>query len=43
VPRPQISLPQAGGEAVAETAKPINVAVDASEHYAIIISYPIPA
>ncbi|MDO8292888.1 MAG: biopolymer transporter ExbD [Gallionella sp.] len=31
----QINLPQAGGEAVAEAAKPINVAVDASEHYAI--------
>ena len=31
----QINLPQAGGEAVAEAVKPINVAVDASEHYAI--------
>jgi biopolymer transport protein ExbD len=31
----QINLPQAGGEAVAAQAKPINVAVDASEHYAI--------
>ena len=31
----QINLPQAGGEAVAEAAKPINVAIDASEHYAI--------
>ncbi len=31
----QINLPQAGGEASASTAKPINVAVDASEHYAI--------
>mgnify|MGYP001594434010 FL=1 len=31
----QINLPQAGGEAAAEAAKPINVAVDASEHYAI--------
>ena len=31
----QINLPQAGGEAVTAQAKPINVAVDASEHYAI--------
>lgn len=31
----QINLPQAGGEAAAETAKPINIAIDASEHYAI--------
>ena len=31
----QISLPLAGGEAVAEAAKPINVGIDASEHYAI--------
>ncbi|HEY4697008.1 MAG TPA: biopolymer transporter ExbD [Gallionella sp.] len=31
----QINLPQASGEAVAAQAKPINVAVDASEHYAI--------
>jgi len=31
----QINLPQAGGEATVESAKPINVAVDASEHYAI--------
>jgi biopolymer transport protein ExbD len=31
----QINLPQAGGEAVAAQTKPINVAVDASEHYAI--------
>ena len=31
----QINLPQAGGEAVAAAAKPINVAVDASEHYAL--------
>jgi len=31
----QINLPQAGGEAVAAAVKPINVAVDASEHYAI--------
>jgi len=31
----QINLPQASGEAVATQAKPINVAVDASEHYAI--------
>jgi len=31
----QINLPQASGEAVVAQAKPINVAVDASEHYAI--------
>jgi biopolymer transport protein ExbD len=32
----QINLPQAGGEAAAEAAnKPINIAIDASEHYAI--------
>ncbi|MDD5300892.1 MAG: biopolymer transporter ExbD [Gallionella sp.] len=31
----QINLPQAGGDATVATAKPINVAVDASEHYAI--------
>jgi len=31
----QINLPQASGEAVAAQAKSINVAVDASEHYAI--------
>ena len=31
----QINLPQAGGETTATQAKPINVAVDASEHYAI--------
>ncbi len=31
----QINLPQAGGEAGAEQAQPINVAVDAAEHYAI--------
>ena len=31
----QINLPQAGGEAVTAQAKTINVAVDASEHYAI--------
>ena len=31
----QINLPQAGGETVAEAAKPINIAIDASEHYAI--------
>ena len=31
----QINLPQAGGDAVAAQAKPINVAVDTSEHYAI--------
>lgn len=31
----KINLPQAGGEAVASQVKPINVAVDATEHYAI--------
>ncbi|OGS97953.1 MAG: biopolymer transporter ExbD [Gallionellales bacterium RBG_16_56_9] len=31
----QINLPQAGGEASVTPAKPINVAIDASEHYAI--------
>jgi biopolymer transport protein ExbD len=31
----QINLPQAGGEATVAEAKPINVAVDASEHYAV--------
>lgn len=31
----QINLPQAGGEASAAQANPINVGVDASEHYAI--------
>ena len=31
----QINLPQAGGESVAVQVKPINVAVDASQHYAI--------
>ncbi len=31
----QINLPQAGGEATAEQLKPINVTVDATEHYAI--------
>ena len=31
----QINLPQAGGDTVAETARPINVAIDATEHYAI--------
>ena len=31
----QINLPQAGGTAAADNAKPIIVAVDASEHYAI--------
>ncbi|MDH4216548.1 MAG: biopolymer transporter ExbD [Gallionella sp.] len=31
----QINLPQAGGEASAEKTKPINVTVDASEHYGI--------
>ncbi|MFY9258922.1 MAG: biopolymer transporter ExbD [Gallionella sp.] len=31
----QINLPEAGGEAVATTVKPINVSVDASQHYAI--------
>ena len=31
----QINLPDAGGEAAAALIKPINVSVDASEHYAI--------
>ena len=31
----KINLPQAGGSTTAAAAKPINVAVDASEHYAI--------
>ena len=31
----QINLPEAGGEAVATTVKPINVSVDATQHYAI--------
>ncbi len=31
----QINLPQASGEAVKALVKPINVAVDSSEHYAI--------
>jgi biopolymer transport protein ExbD len=31
----QINLPEAGGEASGAQVKPINVAVDASEHYAI--------
>ena len=31
----QINLPQAGGEAGVTQVKPVNVAVDASEHYAI--------
>jgi biopolymer transport protein ExbD len=31
----QINLPQAGGETGVAQAKPVNVAVDASEHYAI--------
>lgn len=31
----QINLPQASGETVAAQAKSVNVAVDASEHYAI--------
>ena|SRR5882724_2251422 len=31
----QINLPQAGGETAASPAKPINVAVDALEHYAV--------
>ena len=31
----QINLPQAGGEASTENTKPINVTVDASEHYGI--------
>jgi biopolymer transport protein ExbD len=31
----QINLPQAGGEASASQVQPINIAVDATEHYAI--------
>lgn len=31
----QINLPQAGGEASTSQVKPINVAIDATEHYAI--------
>jgi biopolymer transport protein ExbD len=31
----QINLPQAGGETSAAQDKPINIAVDASEHYAV--------
>jgi biopolymer transport protein ExbD len=31
----QINLPQAGGESAGTQVKPVNVAVDASEHYAI--------
>lgn len=31
----QINLPQAGGETVATQVKPINVAVDAAQHYSI--------
>ncbi len=31
----QINLPQAGGEAATPQTKPINVAIDATEHYAI--------
>jgi len=31
----QINLPQAGGEATAPAAQPINISVDAAEHYAI--------
>lgn len=31
----QINLPQAGGEANTEKQKPVNVTVDASEHYGI--------
>lgn len=31
----QINLPQAGGDTVAETARPINIAIDATERYAI--------
>ena len=31
----QVNLPQAGGEAAAETARPVNVAIDASERYTI--------
>ncbi len=31
----QINLPQAGGEASTSQVKPINVSIDATEHYAI--------
>ena len=31
----QVNLPQAGGEAAAEVTTPINIAIDASERYAI--------
>lgn len=31
----QINLPQAGGEAAAAQDKPVSIAVDASEHYAV--------
>jgi len=31
----QINLPEAGGDAATSQAKPINVSVDASEHYAV--------
>ncbi len=31
----QINLPQASGEETSSSGKPINVAVDASEHYAV--------
>jgi biopolymer transport protein ExbD len=31
----QINLPQAGGEPVASEVKPINISIDATEHYAI--------
>lgn len=31
----QINLPQAGGETMAPAIKPINVSVDAAEHYSI--------
>ncbi len=31
----QINLPQAGGESATTQIKPINVAVDATEHYAV--------
>ncbi len=31
----EINLPQAGGEAVASQVQPINVAIDATAHYAI--------
>jgi biopolymer transport protein ExbD len=31
----KINLPQAGGEKIADKAQPINIAIDASAHYAI--------